>query len=364
MKFKLLFAFIICACIVHAQVSVSLVSASASCLNPCNGALTFSASGGTPPYTYALAPATQLNTSGVFTGVCGTSYTVTVADLFGNTATYSGSLTLVTPALITGVTTAAVGPPFDYLATVNYTGGVAPYYVTWVRLPFNQVLRTDTVSSMNDTLSGLPPGEFNVTVTDSANTAMGCTQNTTPIPFSICDANAGTGTITIIPNDTVCSGDQIIVSFIPSPNGPVIPMAQTYFSDNPNCDPSSSVTGSYSCNITQTTIFGGFWIYGLTCTPVVYPPLTVTVMPCTGIHSYTSVNAISVFPNPSNRNFTVRTNETKAIPLEIFDETGRICFSAMVTDGEKIETSLPAGIYSCRFEKGNEANTVKLVVVL
>ncbi|CAN5382809.1 hypothetical protein BH09BAC5_BH09BAC5_18050 [soil metagenome] len=362
MKHKLLFILLFISGIANAQLTVSLVSSSASCTLPCNGTVTVSASGGTAPYTYVMAPTVMTNSTGIFTGVCGGSYTVTVVDLIGNTGSYSGSIQLATPPIISGVVTSPVNAPFNYRATATITGGNPPYYVVWKQLPFSNILRQDTVQIMSDTLSGLAPGDYTVEVTDSLNTALGCTGISVPFPFSICDPNIGAGIITVVPNDTVCVGEQIVVTYQPILFGPVMPLAQTFVSDNLNCDPSSSTNGSYMCNIMQTTTFSGFWIYG-TCAPIIYPSLTVTVLPCVGIEEQKIINEISVYPNPGDGSFTIKTGVANTILMTVYDATGRSCFTGNVKNGDKIQTQLPAGIYNCRFESGNEVTNVKLVIV-
>lgn len=347
--------------ILHSQITVTISGLSPSCVLPCNGFLSFTALGGTPPYIFTLLPSAQSNSTGIFNNVCAGSFTVTVVDAVGGSTTYSSSLPAINAPLITSVSQTPINPPFNYRAQVNYTGGQARYFITWITMPFQTNIRMDTVSTMNDTLSGLSPGDYGVFVTDSTNVNSNCIGNTAPFLFSICDPAVGLGDISVSPNDTVCSGEAITVTYTPIMFGPAFPISQIFTSDNPNCDPSAS-SGIYSCNITQTTTFSGFWFYAMGCQPIMYPPITITVLPCVGINEHQKENAVSIFPNPGNGIFTVKTDQVNAVQLDIYDETGRNCFSAIAKDGDEINSNLNSGIYFIRFTSEAGVKTEKLVV--
>ncbi|GAB4131578.1 MAG: hypothetical protein Fur0041_02100 [Bacteroidia bacterium] len=348
----------------HAQISVSVISSSPSCQLPCNGSVTVAASGGTAPYTYAMVPSAQTNTTGIFTNVCAGSYTITVVDASFNTFTYVDSIPTVSSPTITSVNTTPIMPPFNYKAQVNYTGGQPPYYVTWYRMPMQTVLRTDTVTTLNDTISMLSPGDYGVTVTDSSVIASGCvTTNVAPYPFSICDMSIGSGFITVLPNDTVCAGTQITIIYNPVFNGPVMPLAFFYTSDNLQCNPATS-NGTYSCNITQTTTFSGFWIYAGQCPPVNFTPITVVVDPCSGVEEENVLGKWEMYPNPGNGVFAFRAkNFSGNYMLEIFDQSGRRVYSGMNYTGMRVDTQLPSGMYFARITCDGQATDMKIAVV-
>lgn len=362
MKLKLLFISAFLISMVHAQVTVTMNSMTPSCSQPCNGALSFIASGGTSPYTYTLTPNSQSNTNGTFSNLCTGSFTVTVVDAVGASATLSSSVTTISQPVITTVNTSAVNPPFNYKAEVFYTGGQPRYFITWVAMPSMAIIRIDTVSTLSDTLSHLMPGDYGVFVTDSLSTAHNCLGNPSPFPFSICDPAIGAADLTVSPNDTVCSGTAITVTYTPILFGPVQLLGQSFMSDNASCDPSQS-SGTFSCNLTQTTTFTGFWFYAMNCAPIPYMPLTVTVLTCTGTNENTgTIPELILFPNPAKDAVTFQLPGGGKMRVTITDAEGRICFASIVESGKQTDTGLSAGIYLCRVETENAVTTKKLVI--
>ncbi|HEU4718914.1 MAG TPA: T9SS type A sorting domain-containing protein [Bacteroidia bacterium] len=363
MKIKALFAGLLLACVAHAQITLSITSVTPSCANPCNGSVTASASGGVPPYTYAISPTSATSLTGTFNNLCAGTYTVGVADANSAFATTTVTIGTISAPAITGVVTSPVNPPFNYQAQVSYTGGQPPYYIYWVAMPSQSQIRIDTVMSMSDTITHLTPGDYGVLINDSLNAAAGCIPAvTSPYPFSICDQSIGGGIISVTPNDTVCPGDQVTVTYSALLFGPVNIIAQVFYSDNPNCDPSSS-NGTFTCAPTQTTTFYGSWMYATGCAPIQYTPLTVTVIPCTtGMQEAQGEDGISLFPNPGNGSFTVKGNSPDAMTVTIFDQSGRSCFSAVAHSGDEIHAGLSAGIYFCTITSGDKTTTQKLVI--
>ncbi|MBK5284692.1 MAG: gliding motility-associated C-terminal domain-containing protein, partial [Bacteroidia bacterium] len=135
---------------------------------PCNGScldtLTTAASGGTLPYTYTWSNGGPNNP--VQTGICAGTYTVTVTDANGCTATASFIVT-EPPAMavtLTGSNFNGWGEPcngscLDTLTTAA-SGGTLPYTYTWSNAGPNNPVQT-----------GICAGTYTVTVTD----ANGCT---------------------------------------------------------------------------------------------------------------------------------------------------------------------------------------------
>ena len=158
-------------CSVTSSVTVSqpaLLSANITSLTniPCNGyydgAATVSASGGTSPYNYSWSPSggTINNINGVNAG----TYTVTVSDIFGCSASSTVILTQP-PALFAnaGVTTnvncngANTGS-----ASSIATGGTMPYTYLW----------SDANSQTTANASGLSAGTYTLTVSDSCSSSV------------------------------------------------------------------------------------------------------------------------------------------------------------------------------------------------
>lgn len=135
-----------------------------ACFGGATGAVTASATGGTTPYTYEWNPGAV--TGPALSNVVAGSYTVTVTDAGGCTAT--NSIILTEPAAISLATASTDATCFgaaNGTASVSATGGTGSYTFSWSN------------SVMNDTITGLSEGTYNVLVTDSN----GCTNTTSVI---------------------------------------------------------------------------------------------------------------------------------------------------------------------------------------
>ena len=155
-------------CTATASVTVSepamlVASASAQTNNICNGisegSATVAVTGGTTPYEYSWSP--MGGTDATATGLAAGTYTVTVTDANGCTATQSFTITEPVAFTAEAVADANVGcfGGNDGAATVNVTGGVAPLSYLWSN------------NATTASISGLVAETYDVTVTD----ANGCT---------------------------------------------------------------------------------------------------------------------------------------------------------------------------------------------
>ncbi|WP_276379347.1 T9SS type B sorting domain-containing protein [Flavobacterium sp. H4147] len=140
-----------------------------TCSAPVNAQITLTPAGGIGPFTYTSSPNTGTFAGNVFTTGTAGSYTFTVTDSRGCTAT-SSAVIVTTPVLpeITGVTqTQNINCNGDATAaiaiTIDNTKGQAPFVYT--------VLNTTTGVNYGSQTSGLAAGDYVVTVTD----AKGCT---------------------------------------------------------------------------------------------------------------------------------------------------------------------------------------------
>jgi hypothetical protein len=144
--------------------SATVTCTNASCFGGNNGSAAATQTGGTPGYTYSWSPGGQ--TTANSTGLSAGTYTCTVTDANGCTATASCSVTQ--PGTAVSVTTASTGatcgtcPNGSTSATAS--GGVGPYTYSW---------SPGGCAASNCT--GLIPGTYTVTVTD----ANGCTATQT-----------------------------------------------------------------------------------------------------------------------------------------------------------------------------------------
>lgn len=130
----------------------------ASCFGICDGAAQITvASGGTAPFAFSWSNGTA---GPLDTALCAGTYTITVSDGFGCTATTS--LTITEPPTITGsiiATNVLCNGVCNGTATTNIFGGSTPYTYAW----------SNGSSAAN--LNGLCGGTYTLTLTD----ANGCT---------------------------------------------------------------------------------------------------------------------------------------------------------------------------------------------
>ncbi|MGO4773830.1 hypothetical protein ACEN2I_19430, partial [Flavobacterium sp. W22_SRS_FK3] len=135
-----------------------------SCNGGSNGTASVSPSGGTPGYTYSWAPSG--GTAATATGLAAGSYTVTVTDANGCTATRTFNITQPS-AMITAIgsqTNVSCNGGSNGTASVSPSGGTPGYTYSWS--PSGGTAATAT---------GLAAGSYTVTVTD----ANGCTATRT-----------------------------------------------------------------------------------------------------------------------------------------------------------------------------------------
>ncbi|MEZ5045389.1 MAG: hypothetical protein R2831_00165 [Chitinophagaceae bacterium] len=144
---------------------VSVSSIDVDCYNNATGSLTATAIGGTGTINYSIQPGTSNNTSGQFTTLTATSYTIIATDAVGcSTATtivinQPDSLTLsssATPILCNGG---------NSTLTATAGGGTTPY---------SYAINGGTYQSSNS-FTGITQGSYTITVKDANN----CTKTTT-----------------------------------------------------------------------------------------------------------------------------------------------------------------------------------------
>ncbi|KIC89526.1 SprB repeat-containing protein, partial [Flavihumibacter solisilvae] len=130
-------------CITTATVTITeppLLAASttannADCFGTATGSATVNVSGGTAPYTYSWNTL-PVQTGATATGLTAGTYTVTVTDAAGCITT--ATVTITEPPVLAATT---VGNNVDCFgtatgsATVNVTGGTAPFTYSWNTSP-------------------------------------------------------------------------------------------------------------------------------------------------------------------------------------------------------------------------------------
>ncbi|MCH2024052.1 MAG: DUF1566 domain-containing protein, partial [Saprospiraceae bacterium] len=155
-----------------ATASASWSCALTASLNTSSGTISAIPSGGSMPYTYQWDASANSQTTATATGLTmGTPYQVTVTDVYGCTATASGSWSCAMTASIT--------IPSGSSLSVSVVNGLAPYTYQWDASANGQTTATATGLTI-----GTP---YQVTVTD----VNGCTATATDIPLAIGETYQG-----------------------------------------------------------------------------------------------------------------------------------------------------------------------------
>lgn len=138
-----------------AQLTVSASHTNASCNGGNNGTATaHSIQNGVAPFSYSWAPSGGTNATA--TGLTAGIYTVTVTD--ANDLQGTASTTVGQPAMLSGTQSQInpVGGNSNGSATVVPTGGTPGYTYSW-----------SPTGSTTATVTGLAPGQYRLTITDS-----------------------------------------------------------------------------------------------------------------------------------------------------------------------------------------------------
>jgi gliding motility-associated-like protein len=181
-------------------VGVPLVSINSSnnlsCNAANNGAVNISVSNGSPAYTFVWSNA---STTEDISGLAAGTYTVTVSDNLGCTATFSTTISepaaiSITVGTITNVSCSALGG-----ITMLVSGGTAGYTYLW----------SNAATTLN--ISGLSAGNYQLTVTDSNGcTAVSSVQTVAP---------ATPGTANINPVATLCQNSGSVTLSVTGTQG-------------------------------------------------------------------------------------------------------------------------------------------------
>lgn len=214
---------------VQAQTASITVNSNASCNGESDGELTASATGGTSPYTYAWS---NSSTTANITGLAANTYTVTVTDATGATATESATVTepnllrwwsiTIRPVSCNGGSDGDMG--------VVFTGGTTPYSYSWNH------------GGTSDFYDNLSAGSYKVTTTD----ANGCTATT--YTYSVTEPSVLTPSISITHPSTNGGTDGALSASASGGNG-----TYTYaWSNNASGSSISGLSaGTYTVTVTD-----------------------------------------------------------------------------------------------------------------
>ena len=171
-------------------ITVSAQMAQVSCNGACDASIVLAPSGGNGFFTYTWSPVPPngQGNNGAF-NLCPGTWSVSVADVNGCDTMLSFTITEPSALVATTSSTLSSCSLCNGTATVNPSGGTAPYAVTWL-------LNGGIVGSV-DTLTGLCAGLYTVHVVD----ARGCAVD---LPVAVNDA--GGETLTTTDYTLTCSG--------------------------------------------------------------------------------------------------------------------------------------------------------------
>ncbi|HWJ04055.1 MAG TPA: hypothetical protein VNU93_10260, partial [Verrucomicrobiae bacterium] len=143
-----------------AQLTVGAVVTQISCFGQANGAINITASGGTAPYKYDWADVAGTENSEDRSALGVGSYSVTVTDANGCTATGTWNITQPAEMGVSAQQTnvACFGQSTGAL-NITVTGGVAPFTYDWADL---------SGTNNPEDRTGLPAGSYSVTVKDAS----------------------------------------------------------------------------------------------------------------------------------------------------------------------------------------------------
>ncbi|MGZ4058436.1 MAG: hypothetical protein ACXVPU_05390, partial [Bacteroidia bacterium] len=151
-----------------ATLTVVATGVNVTCFGVCNGSVTATVSGGTSPFTYTWTPGpgsvTTASVTNTLSSQCAGVYTINVTDSHGCTA--SANITITEPPVLLANavgTNVLCNGACNGTITSTPTGGNPGYTYAWTG-PAGFTATTATIS-------GLCPGTYNVTVTDTK----GCT---------------------------------------------------------------------------------------------------------------------------------------------------------------------------------------------
>ncbi|MCE2713308.1 MAG: SprB repeat-containing protein, partial [Cryomorphaceae bacterium] len=174
-----------------------------NCNGANNGSINLTVTPGSPAYatsSYSWSgPSGYVSAAEDISGLAPGTYTVTVTDVNGCTATSSASITQ--PTILTSSNTPSnvtCNGGSNGSASVTASGGTAPYNVSWIGTSSGNPAGNEiTTSGGNYTITGLVAGNYTVTVTD----ANGCTSTsslTITQPLLLTSGNT--------PTNVLCSG--------------------------------------------------------------------------------------------------------------------------------------------------------------
>ena len=297
--------------------------------NASTGSLFAATSGGTGAYTYAWSDG---QTTGTATGLAQGSYTVTISD--ANGCTYSTLGTVNEPPNIIGSTTengsSCTGSTGS--ASVMASGGTGTLSYLW------------SDGQTGTTATGLAPGTYTVTASDTAN----CSQT-----YTVDIVALGAPSVTTSGMDASCFG-CCDGSASANPTGGSTPYTYLW-SDGQTTDTATGLcAGTYMVDITDNA--------GCVVTD------SVSVGEPTGLMQLThaALPGMRVYPVPANQRLAVELPATtREGVLEVYSATGQLVLRERVQQAglhELATNQLPEGVYGMVLVSGGQRWHQRFVV--
>jgi len=303
---------------------LNMTSSSVSCNGGNNGSATCTPTGGLPGFTYSWSPGsyTTASVSGLIAG----TYTVKVID--ASTMTKTMTVIVTQPSAVTAnqfQTNVSCNGGSNASATVVASGGTPGYTYSW-----------SPTGGTSSTASGFSQGAYSCVIKDANNCSITKNFNITQ-PIILSATNSQT-------NETSPSSNDGIANVIPSGGTP----GYTY-SWSPSGGSSQTASGltggTYTCLITDSK--------GCTTTQ----SFTITTGVATGITSYTVPVGISIYPNPSNGQFTVDAGNAT---IDVINSLGQNTLHLTVDSKVAINLDKP-GMYLISINKNGKIYNSRLI---
>ncbi len=307
-----------------AQLRDSITNAvNLACNGVTTGKATVGVAGGTSPYSFSWSSG---GSSATETGLAAGSYTVTVMDNNGCSATASVSLTQP-PAWVDSVTALYNGciAQNNGMATISVGGATPPYTYSWSN------------GATTATATGLGAGTYTVDVFDKNACALVALVTIKPDSLPVVTFKLGSDSVQC---DTVKS---LALTSFASPSGGSFSGPDIVAG---SFKPATAGAGKYT--ITYHFTNGGG------CTDSAMQTIRVDTCTVLGIAPIQGGSKIVIYPNPNNGNFTI-SGMTKGSTIELYNDLGQL-----VSKGKASEeimqlniASYPNGIYLVRLINDN-----------
>lgn len=302
-----------------------------TCHEAANGSIILSASGGTGTYTYSI-DGVNYQSSNIFTGLSGGSYTGYVKDVEGCIGTKTVIVKEPAPLFVSPtVSDVSCFGGDNGVIVLNVGGGTSPYMYQWS----NQ--------SENPSVNNLTAGTYFVTVTDyngcSYSASYVVTQPAAPIVIN--------GVITNASSPSSTDGSISL-----STTGGATPYNFSWSNGATTENLTNVAPGSYTITVTDAN--------GCIST------MTFTVGVVTGIASIDRSGAgLSLYPNPSNNTATLDANGQTITSFKIMDVLGQVVSQAQPGKSKVIINSgaLNQGVYFIQAIINGKVVTTRMSVI-